>query len=203
MDSTDVADTGPVPLRERRRRETTDQIVDVARRLFAEHGYTATRTNEIAGEAGVSDATLFRYFDSKAAIALHGVSERITLALELLAAQPAHLDPLSATRAAFAEALARDLFGLDDPVVAEVRLVIRTPELWPEFDARINKAAQRLTAVLAERARHREPTLGDRVAAHAIVGAIQAAVGMWFEDPTLAPLPDLLAQAFAELDPMS
>ena len=41
------------------------QIVDVARALFAEHGYRATTTRELAAAAGVSDALLYRYFESK------------------------------------------------------------------------------------------------------------------------------------------
>jgi TetR/AcrR family transcriptional regulator len=40
-------------------------ILDAATRLFGAKGYEATRTAEIAAEAGVTERTLFRYFPSK------------------------------------------------------------------------------------------------------------------------------------------
>src|SRR6201996_151681 len=41
------------------------QIVGIARRLFAEGGYQATTTRQLARAAGVSDALMYRYFESK------------------------------------------------------------------------------------------------------------------------------------------
>jgi AcrR family transcriptional regulator len=45
-----------------------DQIIDVAMRHFAEHGYQRTRIEEIAREAGVAKGSVFQYFDSKAGL---------------------------------------------------------------------------------------------------------------------------------------
>ncbi len=44
------------------------QIVAAARRLFAQRGYDATTTREIAAEAGVSDALIYRHFRGKEAL---------------------------------------------------------------------------------------------------------------------------------------
>jgi AcrR family transcriptional regulator len=44
------------------------QIVAAARRLFARRGYDATTTREIAAEAGVSDALIYRHFPGKEAL---------------------------------------------------------------------------------------------------------------------------------------
>jgi AcrR family transcriptional regulator len=44
------------------------QIVAAARRLFAQRGYDATTTREIATEAGVSDALIYRHFPGKEAL---------------------------------------------------------------------------------------------------------------------------------------
>lgn len=41
------------------------QIVEVARRLFAEAGYRPTTTRQLARAAGVSDALMYRHFESK------------------------------------------------------------------------------------------------------------------------------------------
>jgi AcrR family transcriptional regulator len=49
-----------------------EQILEAARRAFAEHGYDATSITEIAGRVGVVEATIYRHFDSKRAL-LHEV----------------------------------------------------------------------------------------------------------------------------------
>ena len=41
------------------------QVLDVATRLFAQQGYAATTTRQIAAECGVTEAMLFRHFPSK------------------------------------------------------------------------------------------------------------------------------------------
>ncbi len=90
-------------LRERRRVETRAEIADAARALFAERGYQATRTSDIGDRAGVSDATLFRYFASKPGIALAAVTERVDLVLAHLADQPSDRGDLEAARAVLAD----------------------------------------------------------------------------------------------------
>lgn len=184
-------------LRERRRLETTAQILVAARALFAENGYQSTRASDIAERAGISDATLFRYFASKSDIALAGFTERISFVLARMADQPPELSALEAARSVVTDVADLDLFGPDDPVVAEVMLVAATPELWPEIDATINTAATAAAIVLAERGGRDTPTLRDRVLGHTIVGAIQAAATTWLEDPGGPGFTKLLSQAFA------
>src|SRR5215472_2709682 len=48
---------------------TRERIREVARRLFAERGFQATTTRDIAQEAEIATGTLFNYFASKEAIA--------------------------------------------------------------------------------------------------------------------------------------
>ncbi len=55
-----VAPHGRMNAEDRRR-----QIVDVAMRLFSEHGFRGTTTKEIAQAAGVSEAIIFRHFATK------------------------------------------------------------------------------------------------------------------------------------------
>jgi AcrR family transcriptional regulator len=65
------------------------QIVAAARRLFARRGYDATTTREIATEAAVSDALIYRHFPGKEALLRGVVDEGI--------AQFAHLGPPTST----------------------------------------------------------------------------------------------------------
>jgi AcrR family transcriptional regulator len=57
-------------LRKRRKRRSRDDVegrlIAVARELFAERGYAAVTTREIARMADVSETLLFRYFNDKA-----------------------------------------------------------------------------------------------------------------------------------------
>jgi transcriptional regulator, TetR family len=41
------------------------QILDAATKVFAEKGYEASRTSDIAKEADIAEGTIFRYFKTK------------------------------------------------------------------------------------------------------------------------------------------
>ena len=53
-----------------RARRTYESLVDAGAALFSERGFDATQTPDIAGEAGVSVGTFYRYFDDKLEIFL-------------------------------------------------------------------------------------------------------------------------------------
>ena len=50
--------------------ETRREILDAARRLFAEHGYASTSVQQIAAESGVAVQTIYSSVGSKAALVL-------------------------------------------------------------------------------------------------------------------------------------
>ena len=52
-------------LRERKRQERNDVIIDAAMDLFQAHGYEQTTMEEIAARADISPPTLYRYFPRK------------------------------------------------------------------------------------------------------------------------------------------
>ncbi len=71
-DSAAAETAGPEAIRARRRRRTQADVVerirDAAGLLFAERGYAATTTREIARLADVSETLLFRHFGDKASL---------------------------------------------------------------------------------------------------------------------------------------
>ncbi|MBF8186187.1 TetR/AcrR family transcriptional regulator [Nonomuraea sp. K274] len=54
------------PVRRLRRAARREQILDAATRAFARAGYTATGLDDVAAEADLTRAMLYRHFDSKA-----------------------------------------------------------------------------------------------------------------------------------------
>jgi AcrR family transcriptional regulator len=53
------------PTRQRRKEARPQELLDAAIALFAEKGFAATRSDEVAARAGVSKGTLYLYYPSK------------------------------------------------------------------------------------------------------------------------------------------
>lgn len=54
---------------------TSQKIVDATMALIRDKGYVATTTRDIARTAGVNECTLFRKFENKKDIVLHGIEQ--------------------------------------------------------------------------------------------------------------------------------
>lgn len=76
------------------------EIIDAAEALFLERGIAATTATDIAQRAGVSRATLYRYFEGRDELAF-AVAERMIrkLATKARQAVPAGAGPIAAARA--------------------------------------------------------------------------------------------------------
>jgi len=57
------------PLRRQQAQNTRSQIAQAARDLFRAHGWTKTRVRDVAAKAGVSEATVYATYGSKAGLA--------------------------------------------------------------------------------------------------------------------------------------
>lgn len=65
-------------------KHTKERILDVAGRLFAEHGIAAVSIRDIAKEAGVTHALVHRYFGTKEELIGSLLHQRLNAALEAL-----------------------------------------------------------------------------------------------------------------------
>jgi TetR/AcrR family transcriptional regulator len=81
-----VAQTGRLSLAQRRR-----QLIDAARRVFAERGFRGATTREIAAAAGVTEALIFQHFPDKDSL--------YAAILDLQASTPSNDEWLSALEA--------------------------------------------------------------------------------------------------------
>lgn len=89
-------------LRARKKAATLRAILDAAQALFAERGYAATRTRDIAEMAGIATGTLFNYAPTKEAVVLLLWRDLATRAVaDGMAAASHHDDPVDAMAAVF------------------------------------------------------------------------------------------------------
>lgn len=58
----------PLSLRERKKQETRQSLMEAAYQLFTQDGYDATTVSDITEAAGVAKGTFFNYFSTKEAI---------------------------------------------------------------------------------------------------------------------------------------
>ncbi|MBI3412038.1 MAG: TetR/AcrR family transcriptional regulator [Planctomycetes bacterium] len=69
-----------------------EEILDVAAKLFAEHGYSGTDTQDLADQVQVGKGTLYRYFSSKEDLFLAAVDRVMRRLLERVESSIAGVD---------------------------------------------------------------------------------------------------------------
>lgn len=191
--------TGPAAagLRERKKARTRRAIQDHALRLFAEHGYDNTTVERIAAAAEVSPSTFFRYFPTKEDLLLR--DEYDPLLAEAFRAQPPHLPPLAALRAAF-RAVTEEAGDADlESALLRVRLAMSVPAARARTLENLLSMMDVLAGVAAERtgADPRGPAV--RVFAGSVLGALLPVMATWVESDGRTPLADLVDEALTLL----
>lgn len=161
-------------LREQKKENTRQALVEAAWTLFRKKGYDATTIEEVAEAAGISKRTFFRYFPTKEAIVFHRSAERIAMLRALLAR---HGRGMEAVRGACLE-MARHFAESREEVLEQYRLIESTPtlamtegEIDRKWIAAIAAALVVHTSAAAERR--------ARILAGAIFGAMRATLAEW------------------------
>lgn len=107
------------------------ELVQAAFELFAEQGYSTTRLEDVAARAGVSKATIYRYFENKealfAAVVNENVVPRFTEAEVLLNAFEGSSEDLLRT---FVKVVRG---GLNGPFPPMIKLVLTESRNFPEL----------------------------------------------------------------------
>ena len=163
--------------RQRRKQARPQELLDAALALFAEKGYAATRTEEVAARAGVSKGTLYLYYPSKEelfkAVVRQNLSALIAEGAEFVgsyAGSTAELlqvllmtwwDRVGSTAAA----------GIHKIVFAEVR---NFPELAAFYEAEVLRPADRLFSATLRRGVRRGEfrALPEHEVAHALMAPL-------------------------------
>jgi AcrR family transcriptional regulator len=89
--------------REASKRATRSAIREAASQLFARQGYEATTVRQIAGTAGITERTYYRYFDGKEGLLAEQALQRIEVLCDAIRNRPAQESPLTAVEHAMLE----------------------------------------------------------------------------------------------------
>ena len=126
--------TAPHPPRQRRKEARPQELIDAALELFAEKGFAATRSEEVAARAGVARGTLYLYYPSKEELLKAVISQR--LSSEIVA-----VTEYSRGYRGNCEGLLREVFTewwsrvFDSPTSAVFKLVITEVRNFPDIAA--------------------------------------------------------------------
>ncbi len=130
------------PKWERRPGERPREILDAALRVFAAHGYNATRLEDVAAAAGVTKGTIYYYFENKEDLLFRLVASRDQEVFATL------------------EALMSDVKG---PVSSKLRMLMRKGFCEPTDESR------RLLYVVFQELHADAPKLFARTVQHTLV----------------------------------
>lgn len=126
--------------------DTSQKIIDATMSLIRDKGYVATTTKDIARLAGVNECTLFRKFQNKKDIVLHGVSQekwRVNVTPELFQNVQWELESdLQMFMAANMDKIMPDFVNLS--------IGLRAPQLYEETAPMIMKVPQAFITSLTE-----------------------------------------------------
>ncbi len=192
---TDDGTRSGVDLREQRRERNAREIQQAAMSLFAERGYGDVTVEDIAGEAGISERTFFRYFASKDHLLVAEASRRIEVIHESLTGQPDDLDAWTALRnAVLDQSASEEHIGRNAAIWAH--LTKEAPALLAKMIMHgALEGTHNIEVELARRLGVPDTDALPDVMMRVTLAAVQSAYLRWLEDDGTAALADLTAEA--------
>jgi AcrR family transcriptional regulator len=187
----------PTGLRERKRRETSERIIERGLKLFVRNGYEATTLDAIAEAAGISRRTFFYYFKSKedVLLAAHDSGFREALRPALLD-EPPDQAPLDTVKRCLIKIASR--YETKESIVFD-RLMQSTEALRARKEAVFVETEQILLEAMCERWPSPGRRDGLRLVAMVAMGTLRLALDKWKQNDAAHPLAYYLRQGFTLL----
>ena len=186
-------------LRDRKKQQTRERLIEVARRLFRERGYDGATVELIADEADVSVTTFFRYFDSKEDVFLAWHDEMHERFAATLQERPEGVPVTAALREIVFDVLAE----LPATTVEQFRTFAEVPRLRD----RMRQADEQIYDIVVQEIAKDlglPPTdVAAQLVAGAVRGALQAAEAAWVSRPQDESLEDFMTRAIDLLEQMT
>ena len=187
----------PSGVRERKRRETSERIVEKGLKLFVKHGFEATTLDAIAAAAGISRRTFFYYFKSKEDILLaaHDSGFREALRPAMLEESPDQA-PLDAARNCLVKLASR--YETKESIVFD-RLMESTEALRARKEAVFVETEQILLDAMCALWPAPGRQDGLRLVAMVAMGTLRLALEKWKQNDAARPLAHYVRQGFTLL----
>ena len=186
----------------RPRRSSRATLEEAAAELFLEHTYAATTVEQIAQRAGVSRATFFNYFASKADLLWAGLDDTLREAGEAVSAVGTCAAPVDAVVEAIAGAARERGEGWLPLALTQHEVMGLGADVAGEGVARAAPLVDPVAQALARGAGRRASDGPVRVAASVVAAATAAAVMAWAADGVgRGPLEDAVRRALDPLRP--
>lgn len=174
-----------------RRLEAMRRAQEVALALFEERGFDAVTVEDVALQADLGVASLFRNFGTKEQLVLW--DEYDPLLFEAVARHLETKSPLEAMSAGVSEAVGAVYQHDRRRVLRRTELIAKTPALQVASRAGVHALRAGLDAVLAPKVKN----VFERELLSAIFGAtLETAVERWRQEKARRPLATILRQAF-------
>ncbi|KJC60637.1 hypothetical protein UP10_12195 [Bradyrhizobium sp. LTSPM299] len=187
----------PQGLRERKRHETSERIIERGLKLFVKHGYEGTTLDAIAEAAGISRRTFFYYFKSKedVLLAAHDSGFREALRPTMLD-EPPDQAPLEAVQKCLIKLASR--YETKESVVFD-RLMQSTEALRARKEAVFIETEQILLDAMSELWPAPARRDGLRLVAMVAMGTLRLALDKWKQNDAAHPLAYYIRQGFTLL----
>ncbi len=157
-------------LRERKRRQTRERLIEVASSLFLKKGFDAVTVEEIAAGADTTKRTFFDYFPSKEDVIAAWQDDFGIALADAVRKRPAK-EPLAVSvERAFTDSISA---AAKPQSIAIARLIRSTPALRAREQLKYARLEQMLADALMERVDDQQGRFRARMLAIIIIGALR------------------------------
>ncbi len=172
-----------------------ERLQQAALELYLARGYEQTTVTEIAGRAGLTQRTFFRYFADKREVLFAGSEALQDLLVKTLASAPESAAPIDAVALALAAAGA-DIQERRDFSHKRQAVIAANPELRERELIKLASLAAALAVALRQRG-VADPAAS--LAAEAGIAVFRIAFERWSSEPGQLDLPQLIRESFGDL----
>jgi AcrR family transcriptional regulator len=164
---------GATGLRERKKQQTRQRLIDVALELFDERGFDRVPVSEVARAADVSEATVFNYFPTKEDLIYAGMEAFEATLLEAVSQRAAGTSVVTAFRDMVLQP--RGALAANDPALVEriatvARVIAGSDALQTREQQVYDRATRTLAELIAEERRARSHDMRPWVIANSLMG---------------------------------
>jgi AcrR family transcriptional regulator len=171
------------------------RLEQAAMELYAEPGFEQTTVAEIAGRAGLTERTFFRYFADKREVLFSGASQLQELIVRAVSGAPPSAAPLDAVGGAL-EAAGAMFDQRRDYARARQGIIDANPELQERELKKMSTLARAIAGALRDRGVV-EPAA--TLTAEAGIAVFRVAFKRWVTETERRTLPQILRETLAEL----